>query len=467
MRSSHSDLLEHLLRQIPRRYRVPAIPVADSVPGDRKGVASVLATAIEAARIVGTAAPTGQQTYDRTLARAFTHALASLIGDAMREDTGDPAYQALVLRHRLPTVNEFAALATSAESDRRTVHAIVDAFAHPARRVRLESPVQRDALAAIHALAATAAWRALADRARAALQDGALAGDARTVRGLDRLGGEPALTRLRRLAILADDPAVRQYLALRDRSGPRAGSADALAAGSAAQHRGAAVEAAVAAALVCLAGQLNAREPQWSYRIVTSLRVPSSVPGNAQRAKSEWDAVLLRRASAAPTDAAWTLCLLAEAKTSLDAATTDLPKLLRGLERLARADPAAVYTFATQQGAVRLCGASLQALPIAADHLDNHVLYCCEAASESTPRVLSAASRMQLLCAPASLAYASRLSNGGPGAPDMLAPVWADVVRSDRWDAVRRQYATLHRVRELMVHVADLRATVERLASKR
>ena len=49
---------------------------------------------------------------------------------------------------------------------------------------------------------------------------------------------------------------------------------------------------------------------------------------------------------------------MVEAKASVEAATTDLPRLLRGLRLLARAQSGAVYAFATQQGRVQVRGAS-------------------------------------------------------------------------------------------------------------
>ncbi|MFH7112108.1 3-deoxy-D-arabino-heptulosonate 7-phosphate synthase, partial [Achromobacter xylosoxidans] len=86
---------------------------------------------------------------------------------------------------------------------------------------------------------------------------------------------------------------------------------------------------------------------------MTSLRVPAELAADADGAKTEWDAVLFRRperpASCPPL---WDICLLVEAKASVEAATTDLPRLLRRLRLLARAQSGAVYALATQEGRV-------------------------------------------------------------------------------------------------------------------
>src|SRR5690606_20420442 len=129
--------------------------------------------------------------------------------------------------------------------------------------------------------------------------------------------------------------------------------------------------------------------------------VPSSIPGNAERAKSEWDVVLLRQAETLDTEPVWDICLLVEVKASVDAATTDFQRLLRGLRLLANARKDIVYPVTTRQGEMRLSGASLSTLPVDADDLADTVLYCSDASVETAPRLLSAASRMQLLSAQA------------------------------------------------------------------
>ncbi len=278
---------------------------------------------------------------------------------------------------------------------------------------------------------------------------------------MTRLLNSAALTRLRRLDTLASDDLVRQYQTLWDQHGPRPGSLEAVSQGSASQRRGAVVEALAAQALEALARRLNEAEgAQASYRVVTSMRVPASIPASHERAKTEWDAVLLRQAKMADASAAWDVCLLVEAKASADAATTDLPRLRRGLRLLAHAEQNVDYAFEAQQGAVRLRGASLRTLAIDDTDLTRVVLYCCNAPAEAAPRLLSAASRMQLLSAPASVEFASALAQKHTADPQDLEPVWHQLLESPRWAMVLHQYPTLLQARELMVHTDDLLAAI-------
>src|SRR5690606_432783 len=158
--------------------------------------------------------------------------------------------------------------------------------------------------------------------------------------------------------------------------------------------------------------------------------------------------------------------LLIEAKASVDAPTTDFPRLLRGLRLLSHADRDAVYSFETQQGTMRLRGASLCALrPDEAGAQNNAklkrtVLYFCDAPAETAPRLLSPATRMQLLSARASLEFAGKLALGQETGPQDLEPVWQELLESPRWLAVLQQYQALHQVHELMVHADDLMAAI-------
>lgn len=381
----------------------------------------------------------------------------------MRTRGGDPAFQVMVLRHRASQVAEYASLSAQADQDCRRVRTAVDAIAHPEKlqRSRLGAE-QRETLAQLRSLASAASWSALADTARQLLSMPAVSAESSLERGLRQLLDGHELAQLQRLANLASDELVQEYRSLWDRQGPRSGSPAAAAQGSAAQRRGAAVEAAAAQALAALAKRMNeAAENPATYRVVTSMRVPSSFPGSTDRAKSEWDAVLLQQA--APTDQTpvWDVRLLVEVKASVDAATADFPRLLRGLQLLTHADPQAVYSFATQQGEVRLRGASLAALSTDCAALSAYVLYCCDVPPDAAPRLLSASTRMQLLSAEASLAFAGKLATGQPADPLDLDPVWQAVVESPRWVAVLNQYPMLQRVRALMVHIADLSAAID------
>lgn len=247
--------------------------------------------------------------------------------------------------------------------------------------------------------------------------------------------------------------------------GPRARSEDAAADGSASRKRGDAVEARVAQAMETVARRLNAAEgaqASSAYRVVTALRAPATLPADHHFAKTEWDVVLLHRSASMPD--AWEVALLLEAKASVDAAATDLPRLKRGLHLLAQAEDDEVYVFQAREGAVRLCGTALGMLAAEDTALHDVVLYCTDSHENAAPRILSASSRMQLLSAPATLEAAARLdaaldhaadARHGPAA---LEAVWNDLLTEPRWQAVLRQYETLREALALTVHVEDLEA---------
>ncbi|KMQ81116.1 hypothetical protein BPMI_03040 [Candidatus Burkholderia pumila] len=230
--------------------------------------------------------------------------------------------------------------------------------------------------------------------------------DARRQQLLD----SPALIRLQRIDALKAGGAVQRYITLWDRHGPRSGTSAAVAQGAASKRRGEQGEALAAHAIEELAQRMNEAQGADAYRVMTSMRVPSTISSSHDRAKTEWDVALLKRADID----AWNVRLLVEAKVSPDAATTDFPRLLRGLRLLASADANAGYTVATQQGPVRLRGASLCALS---------VLHSCYAPADAAPR--------------------------------LLEPVWHQLLESPRWSTVLNQYPTLRQVRELMVHPDD------------
>lgn len=454
-------LLDETLRIVTRRYQVPATPNGDSGPASRH-CATRLAIAIDRAR---QALASGDTPSD-SIQQDFVDALAQLIHEAMRPDHGDPAIQAMVLRHQAPQVREYASLSADAEADRRDVVAAVNAIAHPAKLERMQPGPLREALTQLQAAATAASWQALSQAAaRLAAMPDADNDAARSIslsRSLTRLREGAALDRLKRLDDLALDPQVRRYQSLWNRNGPRSGSPDAVALGVAAQQRGAAVEARAAHALQALADRLNeGPEGADAYRVVTSTHVPPALPGEADRAKSEWDAALLRRAGPPQAQPAWDVCLLVEAKASVDAASTDFARLLRGLARLAQAEPDAVYPFQTHQGLVPLRGESLCALPTDGPELAQAVLYCSDAPADNTPRLLNAASRMQLLSAPASVAFASQLACGRPADTQPLTAVWQQLLTSPQWAGVLNQYPQLHQVRALMVHADDLLAAAQ------
>lgn len=464
-----SEPLEALSRT-GRRYRAPALP-ASLDAAEAGGPSTALAVAIEQAR----AALAGGLAPEPAVRRLFLDALARLIREAMRpikaqDDAsfaagGDPAFQAMVLRHRSAVVREFASLGAHAERDRRAVRAAVNALAHPAKTQRRPPGATRDALSALHAAAEAGEWARLSEvatrlRTHADVQIDVQA-DATLWSGLTRLADDAALTRLRRLDALSSEALVGRYRTLWERQGPLAGSEPAAARGAGAQRRGDAVEAQAAATLAVLVDRPNVGDARPCYRLATSLRVPPSFPGDAQRAKSEWDVALLRRhARADDVNDAWDILLLVEAKASPDAATTDLPRLLRGLRLLAQADLDTVYTFAAHEGELRLHGASLSALPTEEADLARAVLYCCDGPEERAPRLINAASRMQLLSAEASLDFGALLEDGEAADPSLLLPVWQLLLEAPAFSSVLRQYVTLRAVRELMIHPDDLLAAL-------
>ncbi|WP_321885087.1 3-deoxy-D-arabino-heptulosonate 7-phosphate synthase [Paraburkholderia bannensis] len=461
-------LLAETLRRVERRYRLPPLATPASLT-DADTPATKLAVAIEAARKAAASA----HVPDAALERLFADALAQMIRHAMRPEGGDAMLQATVLRHREAQVREYAELAASADQDRRTIHAAVNAIAHPAKLERQPPGAQRDGLARLQAAAASASWLELKQELGRLHESPDIAASPALTRDIAKLAAQPALVHLLRLDALTADARVRQYRALLERNGPRPGSAQAIAQGTRSQQRGAAVEMLAMQALDALAQRLNAAHPtNPPYRVVTSMRVPSAIPGSHERAKTEWDAVLLERATAGAhaADAAnaadaevWNIRLLLEAKASVDAATTDLPRLLRGLRLLAHADVDRVYTFETQQGSVKLSGASLHALSTDDAALRDAVLYCCDAPAETPPRLLGAASRMQLLSAHPSVGFANALAEHRSASAHALDTIWQALLESPHWHSVLHQYPMLVQVRDLMVHTDDLMAAIRSL----
>ena len=116
------DVVAAALAAAPRRYRMPALPA--SVEGARAAGPDVaLAFAIESAR-------TGTVPGAREL---FLASLAALAIQALDPRTGDPGFQALVVRASEPSVHEYVALQALAARDARAVRRLVDAVAHPGR----------------------------------------------------------------------------------------------------------------------------------------------------------------------------------------------------------------------------------------------------------------------------------------------------------------------------------------------
>lgn len=449
------NLLARWLEDTPRRYRLPALPPLpsdDAAPGQPPG--TVLALVIEHAR---RALEAGQAPADR-LQRLFATAMDALIREAMQPDGGDPAYQAVVLRHQAASVREYDALMAGMLQDRRGVLALVNALAHPGKLQGRPATPWRETLASLHDAARRETWDQLADIAARLLTQAAPDPGPDSATQLQALLAAPALQRLRDIHALREDGQVRQYLALQAQQGPRAGSRAAAEQGAIARRRGMEVETSAIRALHTWAQRLNtAGSHTPPYRVVSSMRVPAALASAQAGGKTEWDVVLLKQAPGCTGSPCWDIRLLIEAKASVDAISPDLPRLLRGLRLMAAADPARSYRFQCREGGITVRGRSLQGLDDTDEAtLASRVMYCSDDRAGTPARLLGAASRMQLLSAPESVAHAVALAVSGPVSAQGLTLLWRAILHEPRWNAVRMQYPLLERGRKLMVHVDDM-----------
>ena len=437
----------------PRRYRMRSLP-ADANSAESIGVDASLAFAIEAARI----AQQDGATPPASVQHLFTHALAGLIRNAFASEGGDPAFQARVLQAQSAEVREHVRLAAQAASDRRAVRVAIDAIAHPGKLREMPDGAARDELARLHRLATNGDWEALAAMTQPPTVHGAAA--AQPVRGLlEALRSNPALHRLVLGSELLRDEAVQRYLELNGRSGPLAGSDAAAASGRTSARLGEAAEQTAVQSLSVIADLLNRRGGQGvGYRVVQSLRPPRGFPGETNKAKDEWDAAIVR--SAEEGGGVDEIVLLVEIKVSPAAATSDLSRLVRGLQRLGQADANQTYVFASAGGKVSLPGGSLRRLDPHGHSLPRHVIYCCSAPAESRPQLLNAATKAVLLGEPESIAFAQRFASGeAPPEADLL-PVWRALAEAPRLRSALYQYETARQAREAMLHPLDLLAAV-------
>jgi hypothetical protein len=392
------------------------------------------------------------------LQETFTWALAQLIRQALAAEGGDPAFQAIVLQAREAAVHEHVQLRRMRAADQRSVRTATHAIAHPGKLRRMPTGAAREALARLHALAAAASWDALAQAVEHTLAQN-LSEQPALGAPLEALLSNPALARLQRGDELLRLDTVQRYQALCERRGPLAGSHAAATEGRTSAREGERAEQVAAEAFGKLAELLNRhRDGAAGYRVMRSLRTPRGFPGTANKAKEEWDAALLRSEQGVAAD----LVLLAEIKASPAAATSDFPRLLRGLRRLAHASADAAYVFASADGAARILGASLRELQPAGHSLPTHVIYCCSAAAEPPPQLLSAASKAVLLAEPASLAFAEQIARGESPPHAALASVWNELQAAPRLRAALHQYETATKARAAMLHPDDLLAAVER-----
>jgi hypothetical protein len=445
----HLDtFLLNAVRAAPRRYRMPPLP-PDADAAASIGVEAALAFALEAVR----AAHERGSTAPARIKDLFTHALAGLIRRALAPEGGDPAFQAIVLQAQSADVREHVRLAAQVASDRRAVRAATDAIAHPGKLRDLPAGQMRDALARLHRLAADSAWTELAAATEQPLVQDIAPGQQGPSLLLEGLRSNPALQRLAHGSALGGNEAVQRYLRLSERRGPLAGSDAAAASGRTSARLGELAEHTTVQAFGAIAELLNRHcEQVAAYRAVRSLRPPRGFPGEANKAKDEWDAAIVRPGQ----DGADEIVLLAEIKASPAAAASDFSRLLRGLRRLAHADSGRTYAFASADGQTTIAGTSLCRLQPHGHSLPHHVIYCCSAPAEPPPPFLSAATKAVLLGEPASLAFACRLDRGeAPPDSDLLA-LWDALAQEPRLRSALYQYETAKQVREAMLHPLDL-----------
>lgn len=458
----HLDaLLLAALRTAPRRYRLPPLP-ADAETAVAGGTEATLAFAMEAARIEK-ASPAALPGHGGTQA-LFTRALAQLIREALAPERGDPAFQAAMLQAQDAQVHEHVQLSRQRAADRRTLRMAVDAIAHPGKLRREAAGAARDALVPLHRLAAAGAWAELA-QAIGLLLAQELPGAGNFRAPLEAIQSSPALQRLARGSALLQLESVQRYQALCERRGPLAGSDAAAAEGRASAQQGRIAEQAAVEAFRKIADMLNRHcQGAATYRVARGLRTPRGFPGEASKAKEEWDAAIVRGDACGEGggegDGSADLVLLAETKASPAAATSDFPRLLRGLRRLAQARADVVYAFASADGEQRIAGASLQGLRPVRRLLPPHVIYCCSAPPEALPQPLGAATKAVLLAEPASLAFAQQLARDEAPSHAVLAPVWHALATAPRLQAALHQYETAQKARAAMLHPDDLLASV-------
>jgi predicted NAD-dependent protein-ADP-ribosyltransferase YbiA (DUF1768 family) len=411
------DSLAAALAAAPRRYRMPPLP-ADAASARAAGIDVALAFAIESAR-----------TADVPGARElFVESLAAFIDEALQPHTGDPAFQALLVRANEPTVREYVALQAREAQDARAVRRLVDAVAHPAKLARL-GDAQASRLAELHPLAKEGRWAALRELAESVIEE---------------LGAHPSLQRLAQGAALRTTGAVARYCKLVAAQGPLAGSDAAAQHGRDAARAGKAAEAQTVAALQQIADTLHARGAA-TLRVARGLKTPRGFPGERAKAKDEWDVALLETGAIAAR-----IVLLGEVKASPASAPADFSRLHRGLMRLARSDAGEAYAFASADGPVTISGESLRALAPLDYALPKQVVYFCIAPAGQVPPPLSAASKAVLAAEPASIAFALQRDRSA------LEPLWASLRSEPRLRATLHQYDTARRVCEAMLHPQDL-----------
>jgi hypothetical protein len=441
MHETARGAIEAVLHATPHRFAMPTLP-PDAAAAQALGPSAALVWAMEQAR----RAASGGGAPEVDGEAVFVQALIALVDAALRPVAGDAAFQARVLQARSASVAAHVQLSASSAADRRQVRAAVNAWAHPAKLRALPADLQ-GALRALHEAMQAGAWMRLGQALDRPAVPAPLRQDG-SVRA--------AIERLAQAERLLDDEDVRRFEGLRARQAP-GGAATAT-------ERGQAAEQSAAEAFVALAAFIHARLPPDSprLRVVTRLLLPAGFPGEPARSKNEWDVALVEDAGAASAG----LHLLAEVKASPEAAASDLPTLLRGLQRLGQADAEAVYPLPSDDGVVVLQGRSLRAFEPCAHALPPQVLYLSTAAAEPSPPWLDAAARGLLLSQPQVIEFALQRESGRGHADDApLRALWAALPHDRRLRSLLHHHDTARHVRAAMLHPADLRAAVQRLSA--
>lgn len=436
---SGDDILLAAIAQAPRRYGMPALPTS-VLEAVAQGPDVALSFAVESARV---SLARGRQP-GPDLERVFTSSLAKLIAQAIAPAGGDPSYRAQVLRSHDSLVQQFVELQSQSAQDSRRVRTTLDALGHPGKLRHITDAGKRRTLAALHELAQQGHWEQLRDASGLARRHGHI------VPELEALLSGGALARLERLTRLEREPSVQRYVSLCRASGPAAGSDAAAAQGRASANVGRAAEDATVAVLGRVSAALNTFERRSSYAAVHSLRMPSGFPGDAAKAKDEWDCAIVRTRGG---DA--DLLLVVEVKASPSAATSDFSRMLRGLKRFAQARTDASYEFGSSEGPIAMSGASLQALEPAGYGLPARAIYCSTAEQALAPSPLATSTKAVLLTQPPCLAYAQALLTA-KAEEKMLAPLWAELLTSPRLRSALHQFETARAVRDAMMHPDDL-----------
>ncbi len=462
MKTMHQSdsLLKQILDTVPRPYTKTG-DLAGAALTDLRSPAAQLAYCIEHAR----RSSIGNKSLHPSIEPMFLNALAALIENTLNNPSTRPGLLCLILEQRCAQVQRYRQRLSTQKHDRRTVLKFVNAFAHPAKTGNTTPRALQALYEKLYQLASQQQWGAFAQFLRTQLHSSAAHRNSTLQGQLASILEQAELQHLIELEQLAQDCAIQTYQHYRQKDGPLSGSPEALSLGKRAQARGHAVEQESREVLAELARKLSLAEHR-PYTLISGVHIPAQLIAGKKYAKSEWDALLLRAANQEQQAPVWDVCLLIEAKSSADAADSDLPRLLRGLNLLQDiSSPQGSITFSAREGAIALSNQSLRAL---ADHhsqpLPYKVLYCCaEPTKPDTHQAsssLHSATRMRLLSAPAALGYAHQVLQGLPNSAQDLRPIWEDLRHTPSWQAVLHQYATQLQASALLVHPADLRVAM-------